>query len=88
MRCPKQVSEGLRLLPENADREGAVADGGAQEELQEARQDQLNLVDVLGLPLILLLGQEQVDKRRIRQALKRNRAVEKSVFHNFMGGSF
>ena len=31
MRCPKQVSEGLRLLPENADREGAVADGGAQE---------------------------------------------------------
>ena len=31
MSCPKQVSEGLRLLPENADREGAVADGGAQE---------------------------------------------------------
>ena len=77
MRYPKQVSKGLRCLP--------VADGGAC-------QDQLNLVDVLGgglgLPLRLLLGQELVHEGRVRQALKRNRAVEKSVFYIFMGGSF
>ena len=49
-------------------------------------------VDVLGggleLPLLLLLGGEQVHEGRVRQALKRNRAVEKSVFYIFMGGSF
>ena len=33
----QQVSQGLRLLPEDADGAGAVADGGAQEEPQEAR---------------------------------------------------
>ena len=38
MHSLKQVFEGLRLLPEDADGEGALADGGAQEEPQEARQ--------------------------------------------------
>ena len=69
MHYPQQVSEGSQLLP--------VADGGAC-------QDQLNLVDVLrgclGLPLLLLLGREQVHDGRVRQALKRNRAVKKASF--------
>ena len=79
----QQVSEGLRLLPEDADGAGAVADGGAQEEPEEARQDQLNLVHILerglglSLLLILLLGREQVPKgrQRLRQVLKRARSA-------------
>ena len=76
----QQVSEGLRLLPEDADGAGAVADGGAQEEPEEARQDELNLVHVLerglGLPLllVLLLGREQVPEgrqQRLRKVLRR-----------------
>ena len=71
----KQVSEGLRLLPEDADGARALADGGPQEEPQEARPDQLDLVDVfggcLGLPLLLSLGREQVLEGRVRQVLKR-----------------
>ena len=95
----QQVSEGLRLLPEDANGAGAVADGGAEEEPEEARQDQLNLVDVLdrslGLPLLLiLLGREQVleGRQRLRQVLRRARALlvisqlnrrKKCVFHLF-----
>ena len=76
----QQVSEGLRLLPEDADGAGAVADGGAQEEPEEARQDQLNLVHILerglGLSLLLILlilGREQVPegRQRLRQVLRR-----------------
>ena len=98
MHSLKQVFEGLRLLPEDADGERAVADGGAQEEPQEARQDQLNLVDVLwgclGLPLLLLLGREQVHEgRRVRQVLRRTHCLsqpmfrKKCVFHLLVGGS-
>ena len=79
----EQVSEGLRLLPEDADGAGAVADGGAKEEPEEARQDQLNLVHILerglrlSLLLILLLGREQVPegRQRLRQVLKRARSA-------------
>ena len=75
MHSLKQVSEGLRLLPEDADGARALADGGAQEEPQEARPDQLDLVDVLwgglGLPLLLSVGREQVLEGRVRQVLKR-----------------
>ena len=77
----QQVPEGLRLLPEDADGAGAVADGGAQEEPEEASQDQLNLVDGLwrglGLPLLLILlilGGKQVlegRQQRLRQVLRR-----------------
>ena len=99
MHSLKQVFEGLRLLPEDADGERAVADGGAQEEPEEARQDQLNLVDVLGcglgLPLLLLLGREQVHEGwRVRQVLRRTTHClaqpifrNKCVFHLLVGGS-